>query len=282
MDLTGPFRGSAAVASGSLGRGVLAGPRYRRLHPDIYVPAGLPANLAVLSRAAALLVEPDGVLSGYSAAELLGSSCGPIDAPAEVTVPGFRRPLPRLHVHRDRLVAEEILTVAGITMTSPARTAFDLVRWQPLVEGVAAVDALARRHPFAPGDLRVLRNRHLGAAGSRKLEAVLALADPRADSPMESRIRVALVLGGLQPRVQHVVTIEGRTFKLDMAYPAQRLGVEYDGGHHREPDQALHDLERKALLASAGWKIVRFRAGIVLHRPRLIVVRTRDELGRRA
>jgi hypothetical protein len=33
---------------------------------------------------AALLVEGRGVLAGYSAAELLGASCGPVDAPAEV------------------------------------------------------------------------------------------------------------------------------------------------------------------------------------------------------
>ena len=72
MDLTGAFRGSAAGAAGALGRGALAGPTYRRVFPDVYLPAGLPATLALRSRAAYLLVEPHGVLSGYSAAELLG------------------------------------------------------------------------------------------------------------------------------------------------------------------------------------------------------------------
>lgn len=281
VDLTGPFRGSAALAAGALTRGVLAGPRFRRLYPDVYIPADLEIDLALRSRAAALVVEPDGVLSGYSAAELLGASCGPKDAPAEVTQPRFRRPVTGLVVHRDRLAVDEVVTVDGIAMTGPARTAFDVVRWQDITEGVVAVDALARCHRLSPADLRELRSRHLAARGSRKLDPVLALADPRAESPMESRIRVALVRGGLPPSVQHPVTVDGRTFRLDLAYPSARLGVEYDGRHHREPEQALDDLQREALLASAGWTIIRFRARIVLHRPDLIVARTRDELRRR-
>lgn len=281
MDLTGPFRGSSAIATGALTRGVLAGRRYRRLYPDIYVPAELDVDMALHSRAAALLVEPDGVLSGYSAAELLGASCAPDDAVPEVTAPRSRNRVAGLVVHRDRLAANEVLVTAGVATTSPLRTALDLVRWRSRTEGVVAVDALARVHPFAPADIRAVRSRHLGARGSRQLEPVLALADPRAESPMESRIRVALVMGGLPPVVQHPVTVDGRAFRLDMAYPEARLGVEYDGRHHREPGQALRDLEREAMLAGSGWKIVRFRASTVLCSPQLIVARVHHELSRR-
>ncbi|WP_219414131.1 DUF559 domain-containing protein [Pseudonocardia nigra] len=281
MDLTGPFRGSTALAAGALTRGVLAGPRFRRIYPDVYVPAGLVVDLALLSRAAAVLVEPDGVLSGYSAAELLNASCGPKDAPAEVTVPAFRRAVPDLLVHRGRVPSDDVVHVDGVPVTSPARTAFDLARWLSLTEGVVAVDALARRHPFIPADLRALRSVHLGAWGCGRLEAVLRLADPRAASPMETRIRVALVLAGMPPCVQHPVATGGREFRLDLAYPAVMLAVEYDGRHHLDPGQALYDLEREALLTAAGWKVIRFRAGTVLHRPQLIVARTRAELQRR-
>jgi very-short-patch-repair endonuclease len=282
VDLSGPFRGSVARASGAVTRSSLAGPRFRRLFPDVYVPSSLPLDLALLSRAAALLVSPGGVLSGYSAAELLGASCGPMGAPAEVTLPNYRKPVPRLVVHRDRLAAEEIVTVHGCAVTSPARTAFDLARWHGLTEGVVAADALAHRHAVLPDDLRVIRSRHLGLPGSRRIEPVLALVDPRADSPRESRIRVALTLGGLRPAVQHPVTVDGRLFLLDMAYPSALLGVEYDGGHHREAEQARRDLERESLLAMAGWKVIRFGAGVVLNRPDLVVARTRAELARRA
>lgn len=72
-----PFRGSTALASGRLTRGVLHGPGYRRLYPDIHIDAEADLDLVTWSRAAHELVAPCGVLAGYSAAELHGASCGP-------------------------------------------------------------------------------------------------------------------------------------------------------------------------------------------------------------
>lgn len=71
------FRGSAAVRAGLVTWARLYGPQFLRLFPDVYVPAHEePPDLALRSRAAYRLVEGRGVLSGYSAAELLGASCG--------------------------------------------------------------------------------------------------------------------------------------------------------------------------------------------------------------
>ena len=83
-----PFRGSWAVERGLLTERVLRGHRYRRLFKDIYLLASAPADLAARSQGATLLVPGRGVLSGYSAAELLGARCAPADANAELTVPG--------------------------------------------------------------------------------------------------------------------------------------------------------------------------------------------------
>jgi very-short-patch-repair endonuclease len=93
-------------------------------------------------------------------------------------------------------------------------------------------------------------------------------------------MRLPLVLAGLPPCVQYPVTIDGRSFRLDLAYPSARLGVEYDGRHHRTPEQALRDLERQALLTAAGWKIIRFTAAEV-HQPHLMLARVRAERDRR-
>jgi hypothetical protein len=81
------FRGSAAITAGLVTPGALRGPRFERLFPDTYVKAspGRPPDLALRSLAAYRYVEGTGVLSGYSAAEVLGASCGPRDAPAEVS-----------------------------------------------------------------------------------------------------------------------------------------------------------------------------------------------------
>lgn len=85
---------------------------------------------------------------------------------------------------------------------------------------------------------------------------------------METRIRMALLVGGLPaPALQHPV---GPYF-LDLAYPALRLGIEYDGREHLTQERAMRDLDRQAYLTASGWrKVFRFRAGTVLHSPTTI------------
>lgn len=148
-----PFRGSGAVHRGLLTERALRGPRYRRLFPDIYVLADVPTDLAVRSQAALLLVPGRCVLSGYSAAELLGARCAPAEANAELTVPGgdFREQ-PGLSIHRDLLASDEIGDCGGVPVTTALRTAWDLARWLPTVEAVVALDALASvgRFPRRP------------------------------------------------------------------------------------------------------------------------------------
>jgi len=269
-----PFRGSAAVAAGLVTRGRLRGPHFRRLFPDVYVAAAVEVDLALRARAAHVLVDGRGVLGGWSAAQLLGASCGPADAPAEVITTSYRRRPPGLLTRRDRLLPDEVTTVAGIAVTTAPRTAYDLARHTPLVDGVVALDALARVHSFDPAVLRELDRRHLGARGSRRLVEVLRLADPLSGSPMETRIRLAVVSGGLPvPLLQHPV---GPYF-LDLAYPAIRLAIEYDGRDHLDPARALRDLDRQAYLTAAGWRVLRFRAAEV-YRPVVVANRVRREL----
>lgn len=268
--LTEPFRGTAAIARGLVTPGQLRGPRFRRLFPDLYVLAITEVDLALRSRAAALFVAGRGVLGGYSAAELLGASCGPADAPAEVVLLGGhrQRPLGGLLVRRDRLVAADVTDAGGVPVTTPRRTAYDLARRLPLTEAVVAVDALACAHGFDPADLLAIARAHLGARGSRQLAEVVGLANPLAESPMETRIRLALWFGGLPvPVVQHPVG----PYRLDMAYPALGVGIEYDGREHLTQERAIRDLDRQAYLTATGWrKIFRFRAGTVLGHPTAI------------
>jgi hypothetical protein len=133
------FRGGAAVAAGVITADVLRGPRFLRLFPDTYVsaPDDGPPDLALRSHAAYRYLDGRGVLSGYSAAEVLGASCGPRTAPAEVTVPDLgQRTHPGLVVHRSRLLPGEITEVNGLRTTSPLRTAYDLAGRGDLVERV--------------------------------------------------------------------------------------------------------------------------------------------------
>jgi very-short-patch-repair endonuclease len=275
MDLTQPFRGSHAIAAGLLTPGVLRGPRFHRLFPDIYVPADAEVDLELLSRAAYLLVAGRGALGGHSAAELLGASCAPIGAPAEVVLPHRLRPHPGLLARQDEIPPDELQGLDGLVVTTPVRTAYDLGRRSPLGEAVVGVDALAHVHLFDPREVLVLARRHLGARGSAQLPQVVELSDRRAGSPMETRIRLALRFNGLPlPELQHPVG----PYELDLAYPAVRIAVEYNGRDHLDPDRALHDLEREAYLTAAGWTVLRFGAYLVIRRPDLVAARVRARL----
>lgn len=278
VDLTGPFRGSAALAAGLVTRGRLRSLRYRRLFPDVYAPAALDVDLMLRARAAGVLVAGRGVVAGYAAAELRGASSGPPGCPVDVLCTENYR-CAGLRVRRERLGPGETQTLDGVVITTPARAALDLARWAPtLTERIAAVDALAHVCRLDLGDVLVLRNRHLGGWGGRDVSAVLALVDPRAESPMESRARVALVLAGMPPEVQYPVELRGRRYRLDLAFPEQRIAVEYDGADHRTQRRARLDLAREAALTAAGWRILRFDAYEVLFRPDRIVAAVRAAL----
>jgi very-short-patch-repair endonuclease len=254
-----------------------------------------------------VLVAGRGVVAGYSAAELLGASSAPPGAPAEVLLTTPRCQSYRcagLVVHRDRSGPGETWRIDGTAVTTPERTAYDLARWAPtLTERVVAVDALVQHRRIDLADVRVLRHRHLGARGGAEVADVLALVDGRAESPVEQgdeigacsrtglrratppisslwqRARMALVLGGLPaPAVQHPVIVRGRRYHLDLAYPHRRIAIEYDGEDHRRQARARRDLEREAALTSAGWRVLRFDAHVVLFSPARIVAEVRAVL----
>lgn len=279
------FRGSVAVAAGLVTKDVLRGPRFVRLFPDTYVRAGdEPPDLVLRSLAAHRYVDGRGALSGYSAAEVLDASCGPRDAPAEVTVPdGPQRSHPGLVVHRDRLAPGETVVVGGVRCTFPPRTAWDLARRGELVERVVGVDALARRHGFSPDLLLNFLVHYPGTRGNDRLPEVLALADRCSGSPMETRLRLVLVLAGLpRPRSQWVVQ-DGRARRavwLDLAYPEHRIGIEYDGEEHTTRARVRRDIARTTDLVDRGWRIYRYTADEVLGAPERIVAQVRRALER--
>ena len=281
------FRGSAAVAAGLTTWTVLQGPRFLRLFPDTYVaaPDNGPPDLELRSLAAYRYVEGRGVLSGYSAAEALGASCGPRDAPAEVTVPhrGQRSPA-GLIVNRSKLLPREIWQVEGLRVTSPVRTAYDLARRGDMVERVVAVDRLANVHRFDPDVLLHFSARNRTARGNRLVPDVLAHADWRSGSPMETRLRMLIVQAGLpRPEVQWAVQDERtRTAVwLDLAWPDLKIGIEYEGqDHHTEPARVLRDVGRYTGLVDGGWRIYRYTKFEILRRRDLIVAQLTRARGR--
>lgn len=278
-----PLRGSLAVAAGLVTKGRLRGTGFRRLFPDIYLPTHLTPTLTMRSRGAYLLVVGRGALAGYSAAELLGARIAPRDAEAEVVTRADVRECRGLRVHREQLAGDEIETVAGLCVTSAIRTAYDLARWSNLVEGVVAADALGRIGRFGPAALLEMSVRYPGARWGKRVPLVADLMDPRAESAMETRCRLSLVLRGLpRPELQYRVCDElgDHVAWLDMAYPSARVGVEFEGEHHQGTPTFRNDLARYNRLAALGWTVMRASAADVLRNPDRFAAQVRAVLRR--
>lgn len=282
------------MAAGLVTASQLRGPNWVRVFPDTYVARGVEVDLRVRSLAALRHVGRSGVLSGWSAAELLGVRAAPRDAPAEVIVPATGRRAHRdLVLRRDHLrrrdvwlldadgrrrpLSEQVrvLATGGVRVTSPQRTAYDLARREPgLVRAVVAVDAVANTCRIDPAAVLDVAARHRGARGISRLPRVVELADAAAGSPMETRLRMVLVLAGLpRPTVQHPVLddVARTAVWLDLAYPEHRIGIEYEGAGHAGVDRLLRDADRYTRLVSAGWRIYRYTKQDVLHGPSRIV-----------
>jgi hypothetical protein len=283
--LEAPFRGSAALSAGLLTRAVLHGPRYRRVFPDVYAPADADLDLATRSRAAHLWANGLGVLGGYSAAELYAAPCAPPDAPAEVVQPGLhRRPPPGLLVHQHRLAAADRRMYRGLPLTTPARTAYDLARRLDLVEGVVAADALAGRFGFPAEALLEVAAREPRARGRRRVAEVVPHVEPLSDSPMETRLRLLLVLGGLpRPAAQHGIPDRRAHIvaAVDLAYPAHRIAIEYEGEEHFTRARSMKDVRRYTRLVDLGWRVYRYRSRDIYAEPARIVTEIRRALADR-
>jgi len=188
-----PFRGSAAVRDGLLSKDQLRTSAWRRLFRDVYVADGVDVTHALRCGAAALILPPAAVISGYSAACLHGAGLIESSAPVEVTLGRDVRSRAGITVRRSELQASDIVVLNGLRVTSPVRTAFDLARQLDLVGAVVAVDALLTLGCVAIGDVAGYAAGRHSWFGARRVHQVLTLAVPGAESPMETRLRLVPV-----------------------------------------------------------------------------------------
>ncbi|TYB36379.1 DUF559 domain-containing protein [Micromonospora sp. AP08] len=283
-----PFRGSAAVAEGLLTWAMLKGPAWRRLLPDVYVhrDGHRPDDHRMWCEAVALRLPPDAAIAGRSAAYLWGADLLARDAPVTVLMPRTVRirPHPRVHQVRSVLPDTDRTRFAGLPVTTALRAAFDLGRQGPRVDALVAVEALLHRRVVKLPALRAYSAAHAGWPGSALLREVLTLAEPLSESPMETRLRLLLLDAGLGPlTAQHDVhDARGRFIaRVDLAWPALRVAVEYDGDHHRERAHFRQDVARLNALRAVGWLVLRFTADDVLRHPHATVALVRQALRER-
>jgi Protein of unknown function (DUF559) len=275
----GPFTRAEGLGAG-LSRRQLQGAPWRRMGVETYVWAGLAESPALLLAAALRRLPAAAAFSGRTAAWLHGLDQPPCD-PIEVTIPEGCGVSARagMSVRRAALGMGEVVGRRGMPVTSPLRTVVDLGSRLPLVEAVVAVDMALHRGLVCQDDLHAHVAARAGRKGISRLRRVVELSEQGAESAMETRLRLLLVLAGLpRPEAQVQLHDERGRFlgRPDLCYQAQRLCLEYDGGTHR--DSLVQDNRRQNRLINAGFRLLRFTASDVYQTPDTTVALVRSAL----
>lgn len=293
------FTTAAAAAVGVPGNRLQSNDLFG-VYRGIRVPRGVPQDLEDRLRPVLELV-PCGAAYRTTAARIFGMPLpGWVDDDAprlELAVPAgtsqIRRP--GLAVRRVMLPASDVIEVGGIRITTPERTFADLASLLGLADTVAVGDHLVCEHgPDHPGErdplvpLDVLA-RYIGGIKGRhgilRAREALDLVRIGADSPPETRLRLALQDAGLPEPVLGMVLRDGYGRPVlfpDLAYPDYRLLVQYDGSHHLSAVQSASDGRRESAALLLGWKsVVITKDDVDAGDYRRAVGRIRTELRRR-
>ncbi|VEG56712.1 cullin, a subunit of E3 ubiquitin ligase [Mycolicibacterium aurum] len=270
-----PFRASEQLAAGTL---IFRELRrfHEAVHPGVWHPRGAELDAVGRARAAWLWSGREAVVSGLSAAALLGAKWIEPDAPAQL-IHANRRPPQGIIVSSDSVADGEVVVIAGMPVTTPARTAFDLGRRLSEREGVQRIDALMNATGLTSDDIESVMRQHPGARGMCRLRRTASLVDGGAESPYESATRLVVVGAGIPAPTTQIAVRDrwGRVFaRLDMGWPRWKVAVEYDGAQHwTDGRQRAWDIERAVLLEAAGWVIIRVGADLLRRRSDMIVDR---------
>jgi hypothetical protein len=271
----GPFDIRAARTAG-VTHGQLGSRAYRRMFHGVWVSAQLPDTLDVRFEAARLSLPPHAVACDLTAAWLWGADVrrlDDLDVHASFAK-GLRvRPQRGLVISQETLEPSDIQCVRGVLVTSAIRTVFDCLRFLRHPEGVVVADALTHDGVVTVRQIDRYFREHHRMRNIRIGRARVPLIEPLAESPMETRSRVAVVDAGLRPPESQIEvrSPDGRLLgRLDNGYRDVRYGFEYDGeAYHRE--RRSEDERRRDAMRRVGWDISVFSADdYYRHRERML------------
>ena len=254
----------------------------RRLRRGLYARRQM--DIAEADLAAALCRnDPDVVLVGPSAARLLGIPMpGALEGwalgtPVHLATVSARGSSDNIMTWHDYVLAPEDIKTLTYRMqtsgrTSIIRTTSRVRTWRDLASHlthqqlVAAGDHLVRM-PYPWAEDRVapwctLPELHAACTGRHARALRRAVNDVRvgADSPVETRLRLAFVAAGLpEPEINTVLagTDGVKRHRPDFQWPAFELCVEYEGGNHNDDGQVARDIRRARAVKAAGYLEVR-------------------------
>lgn len=239
--------------------------RLRRVQRGIYVPRNVEYVPLAAARAAAISSGvPDAVASHRTAGRVHELQLPKQRRCEDVTVASEQRRRNRrdLHFHTRQLTVGDVEVRDGVALTALPRTLADLACSLDRLSAVWAVDDALRRN-LCRSDA-IVRAIHRWPQGQPAVVALRRVgeADGVAESILETAGRLALADAGIPlPLPQFEVFTPGGRFvaRLDGAYPASRLGIEFDGqSTHERPEAVLRDRARQNDLLALGWTVLRF------------------------
>lgn len=234
---------------------------WRRVVRDAYVERPVPDDIR--SRVAALrtVLPSDVAVSHRTALWLLGLDVTP--ELVEVTVPRGRHLVarPGVRPYTARLSQDELVAVEGLLVVSAARALVDVARREEMVEAVVVGDAALRAGVTTCEAVTASIRRSAGLRHVERARRWLPHLEPRSESPMESRLRMRLVLGGVpRPQAQFDLYDEvGHCGRADLYLDG--VVIEYDGrASHSGRDEFTGERRRQSRIAELGCEIRRFTA----------------------
>ena len=277
----GPFTTAQALAAG-LTHSALRNSEWRQVLRGVWAHRDVEDSREFRFAAARHVLPPRAVVCGLTAAWLYGADVRRADdLDVHVSCPrgGRVRPRKGLIVSQETLEPGDIRMVNGVRITTPVRTVFDCLRFLRGEDGVVVADALTHLRRTS---VEAIRGYFAAKRGLRNLRIGAALVDqiePKSESPMETRVRLRLVAGGLpRPEAQWGVRNAGGGFvaRLDLAYPAKKVAVEYDGAWHWK--QRRRDDRRRDAARKLGWTVIVVSADDLFGDLDLLLADVRDAL----
>ena len=171
--------------------------------------------------------------------------------------------------------------VQGRPATTAAWTAVEVARALRRSRALATLDAALRSGTCDRVELARALTKQAGRRGIVAVRELLPLADPRAESPMESEARLVMIDGGLPaPELQYeILDGRGQLRRLDFAWPEYRVAAEYDGmDWHSGTEAMLSDRSRTSALMDIQWTVVPIIYEDVRGRPDDLVFRIAMQL----
>jgi very-short-patch-repair endonuclease len=239
--------------------------RLEAVRTGVFRTAGAPLSRDQAWLAAVLAARGDPVLSHASAATARGLVSFPDPPIIDLLVEGPSRPrLEGVQAHRtDRLPRQDRTLLRGIPITTAERTFVDgcgLLSVRSL--GRSVDDALRRRLVTRSALVRTAATVPLsGRRRSRPIREVLAERvegyDPGGSA---AELDVMAVLRRRRvaplPAQQYRVTVEGRSYRIDYAWPEVKHAIEYLGATWHGTPSAVHDDSRRTSdLQRYGWTV---------------------------